>query len=79
MCPTPFCELMARSEYSRSRFRYDELLAYLYLVWVFELVAIGFENPHVLVRIAVELFADLRETISRPYSVGLRSAFDSAG
>ncbi len=44
--------------------RDGQLLPNLNLVGVLELVPVGIENPHVLIRVSIKLFADLREIIS---------------
>src|SRR5918993_4096609 len=51
--------------------RDDELLPDLYFVGVAQLAAVGVEDAHVLVRVAVELFADLRERVARLDRVAL--------
>ena len=51
--------------------RDDQFLPYFDLVRVFNLVAVGVEDSHVLVRVAVELPADLRERVARLHRVSL--------
>src|SRR6185369_7952694 len=53
------------SSYLLLLFRNDQLLTHTYLVRIVKLVAIRFEDLHVLIRASVELFANLRKCIAR--------------
>src|SRR6201988_144659 len=58
--------------------RDHELMAHLNLVGIFQRVTICVEDAHVLVRITVELLADLREIVATLHFVRLPAAALSA-
>ena len=50
-----------------------QLLPDVNLIRVFQLIFVGFENPHVVIRVSVELLANLGKSVSCLHRVGLIS------
>src|SRR5882724_7742496 len=66
-CLATLLKLMSRIALWRNR----QLLTRTYVVRVFQTVLVCIENPHVLVRVTIELFADLRQRVTGFDSIGL--------